>query len=29
MLALIVVHAAVALKHHFHDKDDTLKRMLP
>lgn len=28
-LALIALHAAAALKHHFYDKDDTLKRMLP
>lgn len=29
VLALIVLHVAAALKHHFWDKDDTLKRMLP
>lgn len=29
MAALIVVHAAAALKHHFHDRDDVLVRMLP
>lgn len=28
-LALIAIHAAAALKHHFYDRDDTLKRMLP
>ena len=28
-LALIAVHAAAALTHHFYKKDDTLKRMLP
>ena len=28
-LALIAIHVAAALKHHFYDKDDTLKRMLP
>lgn len=28
MAALIVVHAAAALKHHFHDRDDVLRRML-
>ena len=28
-LALIALHAAAALKHHFYDRDDTLKRMLP
>ena len=29
VLALIALHAAAALKHHFYDKDDTLTRMLP
>jgi cytochrome b561 len=29
MLALAVLHAAAALKHHFKDRDDVLKRMLP
>ena len=29
LLALVVVHAAAALKHHFVDRDDVLKRMLP
>ena len=29
LLANIVVHAGAALWHHFHDKDDVLKRMLP
>lgn len=29
VLALIALHAAAALKHHFYNKDDTLKRMLP
>ncbi|MEO6606876.1 MAG: cytochrome b [Aestuariivirga sp.] len=28
-LALIALHVAAALKHHFYNKDDTLKRMLP
>lgn len=29
LLALVVVHAAAALKHHFFDRDDVLSRMLP
>ena len=29
MLALVVIHAAAALKHHFVDRDDVLRRMLP
>jgi cytochrome b561 len=29
VLALIALHAAAALKHHFYNRDDTLKRMLP
>ncbi len=29
LIALIVLHVAGALKHHFIDKDTTLKRMLP
>ena len=29
MLALVIVHAAAALKHHFRDRDDVLARMLP
>lgn len=29
LLALVVVHAAAALKHHFFDRDDVLLRMLP
>jgi cytochrome b561 len=29
MAAVIVVHAAAALKHHFHDRDDVLVRMIP
>jgi cytochrome b561 len=29
VLALIALHLAAALKHHFYDKDQTLKRMLP
>ena len=29
MAAVIVVHAAAALKHHFVDRDDVLGRMLP
>ena len=28
-LALIALHVAAALKHHFYNRDDTLKRMLP
>lgn len=28
LIGLVVLHAAGALKHHFVDKDDTLKRML-
>ena len=29
MAALIVMHAAAALKHHVVDRDDVLARMLP
>lgn len=29
MVALVVLHIAAALKHHFFDKDDVLARMLP
>ena len=29
VLALIALHVAAALKHHFYDRDDTLRRMLP
>ncbi|WP_035053365.1 cytochrome b [Andreprevotia chitinilytica] len=29
LLALVALHAAAAIKHHFIDRDDTLKRMLP
>ncbi len=29
MLVLILLHAAAALKHHFFQRDETLKRMLP
>jgi cytochrome b561 len=29
MLACVIVHVAAALKHHFVDRDDVLKRMLP
>lgn len=29
VLALIALHAAAAFKHHFYDRDDTLRRMLP
>ena len=29
LLALIVLHAAAALRHHFLTKDDILRRMLP
>ncbi|MDE2446203.1 MAG: cytochrome b [Alphaproteobacteria bacterium] len=28
-LLFIAIHIAAALKHHFYDKDNTLKRMLP
>jgi len=29
LIALLVVHVAAALKHHFIDRDDILRRMLP
>lgn len=29
MIAVVVAHALAALKHHFIDKDDVLRRMLP
>ena len=29
LAAVIVLHAAAALKHHFVDRDDVLARMLP
>ena len=29
LIALLLVHIAAALKHHFIDKDDVLTRMLP
>ena len=29
MLTLVIIHAAAALKHHYVDRDDVLKRMLP
>ncbi|MGJ8523055.1 Cytochrome b561 [Carnimonas sp. R-84981] len=29
LIALVVIHALAALKHHFIDRDATLKRMLP
>ena len=29
VLALVTMHAVAALKHHFFDRDDTLKRMMP
>jgi cytochrome b561 len=29
MAAVIVLHVAAALKHHFVDRDDVLIRMLP
>jgi cytochrome b561 len=29
LLALVVLHAAAAIKHHIHDRDDVLARMLP
>ena len=29
MAAVIVLHAAAAVKHHLHDRDDVLARMLP
>lgn len=28
LIALIVIHSAAALKHHFYDKDDILRRMI-
>jgi cytochrome b561 len=29
MLSIVAMHAAAAFKHHFFDRDDVLKRMLP
>ncbi|WP_131781058.1 cytochrome b [Legionella gresilensis] len=29
LIALITLHVFAALKHHFYDKDDTIRRMLP
>ena len=29
LAGLVLVHAAAALKHHFVDRDDVLRRMLP
>ena len=29
VLLLVALHVAAALKHHFYDKDNTMKRMLP
>lgn len=29
MLALVIIHAAAALRHHFVERDDVLRRMLP
>ena len=29
MASVIVLHAAAAIKHHVHDRDDVLVRMLP
>ena len=29
MIGLVIAHIAAALKHHFIDKDDILRRMLP
>jgi cytochrome b561 len=29
MATAVLAHAAAALKHHFIDRDDVLKRMLP
>jgi len=29
LLVLVIVHVAAALKHHFVDRDATLRRMLP
>lgn len=29
LLALVIIHAAAAIKHHFYDRDDVLQRMLP
>jgi cytochrome b561 len=26
---VVALHVAAALKHHFHDRDDVLARMLP
>jgi len=29
IIALVIIHTAAALKHHFTDHDNILKRMLP
>ena len=29
MMAVVAAHAAAALKHHFVDRDDVLRRMMP
>jgi cytochrome b561 len=29
MLGLVIIHAAAAIKHHYVDRDDVLRRMLP
>ncbi|HLS81962.1 MAG TPA: cytochrome b/b6 domain-containing protein, partial [Steroidobacter sp.] len=29
LLVVALIHAAAALKHHFIDRDDVLRRMLP
>jgi cytochrome b561 len=29
VIGLVAVHVAAALKHHYWDKDETLRRMLP
>jgi cytochrome b561 len=29
LIAIVLIHAAAALKHHFHDRDEVLVRMLP
>jgi cytochrome b561 len=29
LMALLALHVAAALKHHFYDRDEVLRRMLP
>ena len=29
LLGLVLVHVLAALKHHFHDRDDVMARMVP